>query len=84
MNRSSQFNRAGDRMRHSARSATPEERAANILTLESMLDYAMIEGAELRLPKFVYLLRAARSELIRSIHAVGDPPRTATVPTLES
>jgi hypothetical protein len=32
--------------------------------LEMMLDYAILEGAELRLPLFVLLLRAARLELM--------------------
>ncbi|HLH91228.1 MAG TPA: hypothetical protein VKX28_22470 [Xanthobacteraceae bacterium] len=32
-----------------------------------MLDYAIIEGAELRLPRFVLLLRAARLELMNCI-----------------
>jgi hypothetical protein len=37
--------------------------AADIRTLETMLDYAILEGAALRLPMFVLLLRAARLEL---------------------
>jgi hypothetical protein len=36
-----------------------------------MLDYAIIEGAELRLPLFVLLLRTARLELMTSIEAFG-------------
>jgi hypothetical protein len=32
--------------------------------LEMMLDYAILEGAELRLPLFVLLLRAARLEVM--------------------
>jgi hypothetical protein len=36
-----------------------------------MLDYAMMEGAELRLPLFVLLLRAARSEPMTGIGAFG-------------
>ena len=37
--------------------------AEDIRTLEMMLDYAIVEGAALRLPMFVLLLRAARLEL---------------------
>jgi len=37
--------------------------AEDIRTLEMMLDYAIVEGAALRLPMFVLLLRAARAEL---------------------
>jgi hypothetical protein len=36
-----------------------------------MLDYAIVEGAELRLPLFVLLLRTARLELMTSIEAFG-------------
>jgi hypothetical protein len=39
----------------------------DIRALEMMLDYAIIEGAELRLPMFVLLLRAARLELMTSV-----------------
>jgi len=42
-----------------------------IHALETMLDYAIIEGAELRLPLFVLLLRVARLELMTSIGASG-------------
>jgi hypothetical protein len=42
-----------------------------IRALETMLDYAIIEGAELRLPLFVLLLRVARLELMTSIGAFG-------------
>ncbi len=38
-------------------------RGPDIEMLEMLLDYAMIAGAELRLPLFVLLLRAARLEL---------------------
>lgn len=45
-----------------------------------MLDYAIIEGAELRLPLFVLLLRTARLELMTSIGALGGlaDPRVET------
>ena len=43
----------------------------DVRTLEMMLDYAIIEGAELRLPLFVLLLRTARLELMTSIGAHG-------------
>lgn len=36
----------------------------DVRALEMMLDYAILEGAELRLPLFVLLLRAARLELM--------------------
>jgi hypothetical protein len=42
-----------------------------VRALETMLDYAILEGAELRLPLFVLLLRAARLELVTGIEA-GD------------
>jgi len=35
----------------------------DVRTLEMLLDYAIMEGAELRLPLFVLLLRAAQLEL---------------------
>jgi hypothetical protein len=43
----------------------------DIQSLEMMLDYAIIEGAELRLPLFVLLLRTARLELTTSIERSG-------------
>ena len=45
--------------------------APDIHSLAMMLDYAIIEGAELRLPLFVLLLRAARLELMNCIDADG-------------
>jgi len=42
---------------------TSEQEAA-VRTLERMLDYAMLEGAELRSPLFVMLLRLARLALL--------------------
>jgi hypothetical protein len=44
---------------------------ADVRSLEMMLDYAIIEGAALRLPMFVLLLRTARLELMTSIDAAG-------------
>ena len=51
-----------------------------IRALETMLDYAIIEGAELRLPLFVLLLRVARLELMTGIGASGGlrDPRVET------
>jgi hypothetical protein len=49
---------------------------ADIRALELMLDYAIVEGAELKLPLFVLLLRAARFELASGLaahDAPGDP-----------
>jgi hypothetical protein len=43
----------------------------DVRALEMMLDYAILEGAELRLPLFVLLLRAARLELMTGAGA-GD------------
>jgi hypothetical protein len=40
-------------------------------TLEMMLDYAIVEGAALRLPLFVLLLRAAQVELTAGLAAPG-------------
>jgi hypothetical protein len=42
-------------------------------TLEMMLDYAIVEGAALRLPLFVLLLRAAQLELTAGIAGRGGP-----------
>lgn len=43
------------------------DRLAALRTIEQMLDYAIVEGAQLRLPLLVYLLRMARLELDRLI-----------------
>jgi hypothetical protein len=48
-----------------------EGNAADVRTLEMMLDYAIVEGAELRLPLFVLLMRMARLELMTSIDGSG-------------
>src|SRR5262249_11403213 len=42
-------------------------------SLEMMLDYAIVEGAALRLPLFVLLLRAAQLELTGGIEERGGP-----------
>lgn len=42
-------------------------RSQSIKTLEAMLDYAIIEGAELRLPLFVMLLRLAKLEMDENV-----------------
>jgi hypothetical protein len=41
-----------------------DKKQAAVKTLEMMLDYAMMEGAELRSPLFVMLLRLARLALL--------------------
>jgi hypothetical protein len=41
--------------------------------LERLLDYAIVEGAELRLPLFVFLLRLARLALLEE-EGVGPSP----------
>ena len=43
------------------RQATPASR--DVAGLEAMLDYAIVEGAQMRLPLFVCLLRLARMAL---------------------
>lgn len=45
--------------------ATIPDRLAALRTIEQLLDYAIVEGAEMRLPLLVYLLRMARLELDR-------------------
>ena len=65
-------------MKQQGKSATHDERAESVRSLETMLDYAMIEGAQLRLPTFVYLLRAARSELVGGTDAAVELPRPST------
>lgn len=45
-------------------SALPAPPPATVKSLEMLLDYAIVEGAELRLPVFVLLLRMARLELV--------------------
>jgi hypothetical protein len=57
------------------RTSTPDIRA-----LELMLDYAIVEGAELRLPRFVLLLRAAQLELTASLAPGGDHAERETGP----
>jgi hypothetical protein len=50
-------------MRRRAKSDGDEKNIPDVRALEMLLDYAMMEGAELRLPLFVFLLRAAQLEL---------------------
>lgn len=50
-------------MRRRARSSGGEKNGPDVQALEMLLDYAIMEGAELRLPLFVLLLRAAQLEL---------------------
>ena len=45
------------------RSEAPATTARDMSGLEAMLDYAIMEGAEMRLPLFVCLLRLARMAL---------------------
>ncbi len=58
-----------------------EPTAPDIGTLEMMLDYAIVAGAELRLPVFVLLLRAARFELMSHFRAAPDLSGTAASET---
>jgi hypothetical protein len=48
------------------------DRSTAIQPLIEMLDYAMIGGAELKLPKFVFLLRVASEELTNSLEQEVD------------
>ena len=47
--------------------------SSDVRSLEMMLDYAIVEGAALRLPLFVLLLRAAQLELLSGIGSRGGP-----------
>ena len=51
--------------------------ASRVSALVSMLDYAMLEGAEMRLPLFVTLVRLARLVLTDSVEEeqCPTPPR---------
>jgi hypothetical protein len=46
----------------------------DVAGLEAMLDYAIVEGAQMRLPLFVCLLRLARMALKEE---TGEPERAA-------
>ena len=63
--------------------AGAERDTADIRSLEMMLDYAILEGAELRLPMFVLLLRTARLELMTSIAAHGGPADRSRRPKIK-
>jgi hypothetical protein len=54
---------AGDNGAMPTQRQTSAERAASLKTIEVLLDYAILESAELGLPLVVYLLRMARLEL---------------------
>lgn len=55
--------------------ASNPDRLAALGTIEQMLDYAIVEGAQLRLPLLVYLLRMARLELDRVVaDETGEAP----------
>ncbi len=47
--------------------AAPIPSARTLESLEMLLDYALLEGAEMRLPLFVLLLHMARLELTHSV-----------------
>ena len=55
------------------KAAAPSCDSNEVRTLEMMLDYAIVEGAALRLPLFVLLLRAAQLELTGGIAERGGP-----------
>jgi hypothetical protein len=52
------------------------ERYASLNAIALLMDYAIVEGAELRLPIFVFLVRLARLELGNAID-LATPDRTA-------
>ena len=58
--------------------ASPISSPTTVETLEMLLDYAITEGTELRLPMFVLLLRMASLELAKSarrdFHKASDAP----------
>jgi hypothetical protein len=63
-------------MSGASQQARQDEFSSKISLIEAMLDYAMIGGAELKLPWLVLLLRAARLELLYStpsVPAESDP-----------
>ena len=51
--------------------AIERKTSPTVQSLEAMLDYAIIEGAEMKLPFFVYLLRIARQELMDNVKPGG-------------
>lgn len=53
-----------DEVKKRRRVRQPVPRRAVTEGLERLLDYAIVEGAELRLPLFVFLLRLARLALL--------------------
>jgi hypothetical protein len=53
------------RVSQSDRIKTHTEKVSAMRTLEMLLDYAILEGAELELPDFVRFLRLAQAELVR-------------------
>jgi hypothetical protein len=52
----------------------PSRHPSRVNALATMLDYAMLEGAEMRLPLFVTLVRLARLVLTDSIEEDLCPP----------
>jgi hypothetical protein len=72
-------------MSDASRQARHDELSSKIGLIEAMLDYAMIGGAELKLPWLVLLLRAARLELRNSTPSdpadlqAGDSTRAAEI-----
>jgi hypothetical protein len=61
-----------DETKKQRRVRQPPPRRAVTEGLERLLDYAIVEGAELRLPLFVFLLRLARLALLEE-EGVGPP-----------
>jgi hypothetical protein len=67
--------RAEQRMGRRVRDEASGRDSNEARTLEMMLDYAIVEGAALRLPLFVLLLRAAQLELTAGLAGRGGPGR---------
>jgi hypothetical protein len=55
-----------------SRKRTPIDRTASLQTIEVLLDYAILESAQLELPFVVCLLRMARLELDRTLEPRKD------------
>jgi hypothetical protein len=68
---SDEINGTGVSMGQRPKGGAHDGHAPDIRALEVMLDYAIIEGAGLKLPLFVLLLRTARLELMTSIGDLG-------------
>lgn len=62
-------------MTHTNRNVEQARAAGDVSGLEAMLDYAIVEGAQMRLPLFVCLLRLARMALKEETEDLTTPPK---------